>query len=127
MPAPTVLVVDPDPDSLHIYGALLEHRGLRVLRAQAAREGFRLACEAGPDLIVLELHLEEIEGVSLRERLKLEPRTSGVPVVALSTLTVPLGDPARTGCDAFLPKPCAPSRLYDEISKLIEPPVPLPG
>jgi DNA-binding response OmpR family regulator len=115
----TILIVDEDTDSLNIYSLMLEHHGYRVLRARGGDEAYRLASMEMPDLVVTELLVSDVEGRSLAELLKSDDRTTRVPLLAVTTFPVRSGRPTSglAACDAFLAKPCAPSRLLEEVER----------
>jgi len=116
---PTVLLVDQDPDSLTVYSLMLEHHGYRVVLAQNGDEALRIATAQPPDVVVMELYLPPIEGQSLSEYLKRDSRTAGVPILAVTSLSVSqdLYETGLSACDGYLAKPCAPSRLLAEVER----------
>ena len=120
----TVLLVDPHEDSRIIYAALLRHSGYRVLEAKNGVEGILLAREHRPDLIVTELFVPSAHGWKVPELLKHDPRTSHIPILALTACTFTTGEERAwsAGCDGFLAKPCEPSRVVEEVQRLIPTP-----
>ena len=125
-PPATVLLVDEDRDSLAIYSMILEHHGFHVLRAPTEDDGFRAACEDDPDLVVTELFvLHRPPRECLAERLRGDPRTAHLPLVALSTVALLSDHPALRVCDSYLSKPCVPSRLLREVQRLLPGPAAL--
>lgn len=120
MPPQTVLLVDRDLDSLNIYSLMLEHHGYRVVRADSDEGGFRAACDAEPSLVITELFLSgSAPGALLVERLKQDPRTLHLPVLAVSTRTVAPNHPLLDACDTYLSKPCVPTRLLQEVQRML--------
>lgn len=120
MPSRTVLLVDPDGDSLTIYSLILEHHGYRVLRARTPEDGLRLAIEQRPDVVVAELFLAPVEGKPLPDRLRQEAWSAGVPIVALSTLALAQTRAGLGVCDGYLLKPCVPTRLLAEVERVLQ-------
>lgn len=122
----SVLIVDSDSDSLDIYSLMLEAHGMRVIRAREHEEGYAVACEVGPDVVVMDVGPLSDTVLDLVERLKSDPRTSAVPVIVTSTVPVPPEHRARVVCDGFLLKPCIPTRVLTEVRRFIavEPPMP---
>lgn len=113
----TVLIVDPDTDSLEIYSVILERNGLRVLRARDVEEGFRQACQSLPDIVVLEIGRSPRLATPMLDRLRADPLTSHIRIIAVSTVMLPTDHPAREVCDGYLMKPCMPSRMLDEVRR----------
>jgi two-component system, cell cycle response regulator DivK len=121
----TLLLIEDDFDAREAYGLALRHFGYRVVEAADGSEGLRLAREVQPDLILMDLGLPKVDGWEVTARLKNDPETAHIPVMAV---TVHVHDlerrrAERAGCDHFVRKPCVPSQLRDEIERLLA----LPG
>ncbi len=123
-----VLLVEDDPHERRIYGDLLWYNGYDVVCATTAEQGYWLAVEGEPDLIILDLNLPDADGLALCRRLKAKSQTASIPIVALSarpehpyaTLA------ARAGCVQYLAKPRRPVEVVDQVLRLIGPAIP-PG
>jgi CheY-like chemotaxis protein len=105
--APCVLVVEDNPVNLELVAALLENEGCGVILAETADVSLRLAAAERPDLIVMDIQLPGMSGYDATRRLKADPATAGIPVVALTAHAM-RGEEARAreaGFDAFLTKP----------------------
>lgn len=121
---PTVLLVDSDPDSLVIYRLILEHGGYRVLEAADVREGFRLACEHQPNLIVLE-PFQSRAGGRLVEAFRSDPRTSALPLLIVTAVPFLLEEfNLLDAAEEFLVKPCQPALLLAEVQRRTAPAIP---
>jgi CheY-like chemotaxis protein len=96
----TILVVD---DNLHLqiaFKKVLTSSGYRVELASDGEEGLRLALEKRPDVIVLDMMLPKLSGLDVLRALKVDPRTVGIPVIALSGL--PVSNEARLRRDGAI-------------------------
>ena len=105
--APRVLVVEDNPVNLELVAALLESEGCGVILAETADVSLRLAAAERPDLILMDIQLPGLSGYDATRRLKADPATTGIPVVALTAHAM-RGEEARAreaGFDAFLTKP----------------------
>lgn len=120
MPAATVLLIDPDPDSLNIYTLVLEHHGFAVRSTASSEHGFQMACDVQPDLVVMEPFAADVRGQSLADLLRVEARTAHLRVLMITA--VPAAAEGRVGC---LVKPCQPRRFLEEVQRRLEL-VPLP-
>jgi two-component system cell cycle response regulator DivK len=102
-----ILVIEDNRDNLELVRFLLERAGYAVLEAVNGTAGWDLAqCEL-PDLILLDMSIPEIDGWELAGRLKADPVTHFIPVIAITGHTLP-GDRQRTldaGCDGYISKP----------------------
>lgn len=118
---PTVMVVDDFPDNLEMYAAYLRFEGLRVLEAANGLEAVDKAFSERPHVIVMDLSLPGLDGWEATRRLKADPRTRRIPIVALTGHAL-AGSSERAreaGCDAFLTKPCLPEALHAEVLRLL--------
>ena len=120
-PAPLILVVDDFLDNRQMYAEYLEFSGLRVEEAENGHEALEKAFAMLPDLIVMDLSLPGIDGWEATRRLKADPRTKGIPVIALTghALAGHSKGAMDAGCDAFITKPCLPERLLEEVRKTL--------
>ena len=82
----TVLLIDDSRFLRKANELALSPSGYTVLAATDGEEGLHIACEKVPDLIVLDMMLPKLPGQQLLHELKNDPRTSGIPVIVLSSL-----------------------------------------
>jgi two-component system cell cycle response regulator DivK len=118
---PLILVVDDFLDSRQMYAEYLLFSGLRVEEAENGHEALEKAFAMRPDLIVMDLSLPGIDGWEATRRLKADPRTKRIPVIALTGHALAGHSKGATdaGCDAFITKPCLPERLLDAVRKTL--------
>jgi CheY-like chemotaxis protein len=124
-----VLIVEDNFDNRDIYGTFLRHHGYAVLEAADGEEGVRLAREHLPSVVLMDVGMPVLDGLAATRRLKADPATAGIPVVALTAhaLESDRRAAAEAGCDAFLAKPAEPSSVLALVRTLLETvPVPLP-
>lgn len=85
LPAARILYVEDDPANLTFLERALErHPGVELVPARAGRIGLQIASEDPPSLILLDVHLPDMAGIDVLRRLRSNPSTSAIPVVALS-------------------------------------------
>ena len=116
-----MLLVDDHEDSLAMYSIGLLAMGFQPVTAKNADEGFAQACACHPEVVVADLMMPVVSGFELMRRLRLDPRTSGVPIIALTgdPLSATLQHARQFGCDRFLLKPCVPAMLAIEIRDVL--------
>jgi two-component system, cell cycle response regulator DivK len=118
---PLVLVVDDAPDARALYGEYLEYLGFRVETAANGREAIDAVRAEWPAIIIMDLAMPEVDGWEAIARLKADPLTAEIPIVALSAYA--FGDePQRArkaGADLCLSKPCLPSQLARVIRAML--------
>jgi two-component system, cell cycle response regulator DivK len=105
----TLLVVDDEPANLQLIRLLVEELELPVQVATAANglDAVALARALGPSLVLMDLKMPGIDGWEATRRLKADPATSSIPVIAVTAQAM-VGDRERAlaaGCDGYVTKP----------------------
>jgi two-component system cell cycle response regulator DivK len=120
VPSPSILLIDADDDNRTMYAEYLRSRGMTVVVAAATDEALQKSAAA--DVIVTGIRLAgSFDGIELVRRIRLSRRTACAPIIVLTACAFE-PDQQRAlaaGCDRFLPKPCLPEQLEDEIRKLL--------
>jgi CheY-like chemotaxis protein len=116
-----VLIVDDFEDNRQMYAEFLEFSGFRTEQAANGQEALDKAHALLPDVILMDLSLPGIDGWEATRRLKKDPRTQHIPVVALTghALEGHSKGAANAGCDAFIAKPCLPEDLVNHVTRLV--------
>lgn len=118
-----VLLVDDNADDRAINSSVLVHYGYQVLTAPTAERGIAMARTHRPHLILLDMGLPDLDGVAVALRLKAEPETREIPIVAITAHYERYADPGvrAVGCAAYFRKPMLPRDLVREIDRLVQP------
>jgi two-component system cell cycle response regulator len=108
-----ILVIDDDPTHLKLATLVLDAAGHRVSDAEAAEQGFLAIKRDKPDVILLDLALPGMDGLTLVRRLKADPATRSISVVAVTAYLDRFGerDALAAGCNAYLVKPIDTRKL----------------
>jgi len=117
---PVIMVVDADPHVRKLAGHFLTDAGYQVEYALDGYEALGKAKKNPPAVILLELIIPKLNGLSLCRLLKTDPATQNIRVVVLSVLISEKGAQIA-GADAFLSKPIEKTRLVDAVSKVVKP------
>ena len=119
---PLILVVDDFEDNRTMYAEYLAFSGFRVAQAANGQEAIDVANRDIPDVILMDLSLPIMDGWEATRRLKADPRTKGIPVIALTghTLAGHSQGAQEAGCDAFLAKPCMPEDLLARVRQFVK-------
>jgi CheY-like chemotaxis protein len=114
-----VLLVEDYEDARDMYRDYLVFSGFDVDTADNGQEAIEKARSRAPDLILMDLSLPVLDGWEATRRLKADPRTAGIKVIALSAHAMAAEErrAAAVGCDGFIAKPCLPQELVDEVSR----------
>jgi CheY-like chemotaxis protein len=102
-----ILIIEDNVLNLELATDLLEANGFVVSSAQTAEEGLRMARELMPDLVLMDISLPGMDGLSATKNLKADPATRHLAVVGL-TANAMKGDEEialNAGCDGYLTKP----------------------
>jgi len=118
----TILVVDDFDDTRLLLRIWLERRGFRVIEAENGLEAIRRATSETPDLIIMDMQMPRLDGLSATQRIREVPSLSKVPIVAVSAYGA---DQFRelaiaTGCDEYVSTPFEPTALETIIRTLIK-------
>jgi CheY-like chemotaxis protein len=116
----TVLTIEDQPDIRRLIRMTLEYNGLAVLEAGDGAEGLAMARRHLPDVILLDVMMPGMDGLTVNRTLATDARLKHIPVVILSALgraeDVKAG--LETGVHAYLVKPFSPWELLDVVDKL---------
>jgi two-component system cell cycle response regulator DivK len=107
MESPQVLVVEDNEKNMRLFRDVLLATGYRTLEANTGGQAVELASTHVPDLVLMDIQLPDIDGVTALRRLREDQRTTSVPVVALTAQAME-GDRERfldAGFDDYLSKP----------------------
>jgi CheY-like chemotaxis protein/signal transduction histidine kinase len=121
----SVLVVEDNPAALKLFRLALESEGYSVLSAFDARTALEQAAASLPDLVLQDLVLPDMDGLTLLRALRSLPNGKSIPIVAISGFKTLL-DQAKDephGFDATLIKPVQPSTLVELVSNYLPLPV----
>jgi two-component system, cell cycle response regulator len=117
-----ILVVEDNELNLKLVRALLQKDSYRVLEAGNAEQGLVLAREAKPDLILMDIQLPGMDGLSAVRILKKDPLLQKTPIVALTSYAMD-GDVEKAreaGCDGYLAKPVDTRIFSDTIRRFLQ-------
>ena len=117
-----ILVIDDDPTSLELAVEVLALDGYAVRTAPTAERGLELAAREWPALILMDLHFATgVSGLEATRRLKADPRTAGIPVVALTALVQRQAEHAArdAGFAAYLTKPLDVTMLRETVRRFV--------
>jgi CheY-like chemotaxis protein len=100
---------------------ILAHQGHSVLQAFDGGRGVEMARAHGPDLILMDLTMPVMDGLEATRRLKADPATAAIPVVALTACSQreDMDAAEEAGCEGFLVKPAEPRRVAAEVRRIL--------
>jgi CheY-like chemotaxis protein len=102
-----ILVVEDNEKNMKLFRDVLQARGYEIMEATTGEQAVELAIEHGPDLVLMDIQLPDIDGVEALGRLRANARTASIPVLALTAQAME-GDRERflaVGFDGYVSKP----------------------
>lgn len=116
-----VLIVEDNPQSLELITELVQAEGHAVITAMNGNEALAIARAQFPDLILMDIQLPGVDGLTVTQRLKAEPGTKEIPVIGISAhaLRDDVQRAIEAGCVAYLPKPLDTRRFLDLLTRVL--------
>jgi CheY-like chemotaxis protein len=102
-----VLVVEDNEMNMQLVEYLLEEGGHQIVRATSGEEALEAIESSLPDLILMDIHLPGVDGLSVIRRIRANPRAGTIPILAVTAHAM-RGDRDRfldAGCDGYISKP----------------------
>jgi CheY-like chemotaxis protein len=118
-----ILVVEDNEANQLLASAVLELAGYQVELAASAREAMERLAANQPDLILMDVQLPGEDGLGLTRRLKADPKTAMIPIVALTAHAM-VGDREQAlaaGCAGYIAKPINTRTFGDQIRQYLVP------
>jgi two-component system cell cycle response regulator DivK len=112
-----VLIVEDNPTNMKFAAMLLKKNGYEVLEAWNAETGMEMARSEKPDLMLLDIHLPGMDGLTAVKHLRADESTKDLKIVALTALAM-RGDKERIlseGCDGYIAKPIRYKEFLDMV------------
>lgn len=116
-----ILVIDDNPINLKLVSELLEFEGHKILKAADAEEAQIVLAGALPELILMDIALPGMDGLTLARKLRGEERTRHIRIVALTAFAMK-GDDQKAfdaGCDGYITKPIDTRRLPEQVAEML--------
>ena len=118
MDSKTVMIIEDNPLNMKLVVALLKMGNYHVLEATNAEEGLEIIRQNRPDLVLMDIQLPGMDGLSATRLLKGDGELKDIPVVALTSYAMQ-GDAERTeeaGCSGYIPKPIETRTFLETIA-----------
>ena len=114
-----ILIVEDNSDSLEILGLFVTKIGHQPIKARNSKEAITIAEAEEPDLIFMDMDLPDADGIKTAAILKKSPKTSHIPIVALTAWMSALWEEkaSKVGIAAYLIKPVSPQILKETIEE----------
>ncbi len=116
-----ILIVDNEPTCLLLSTTMLKRAGHEVLNAVDGAQAIQAALTHAPDLILMDIGMPDVDGITALKKLRADPRTAGIKVVALTAYAI-TGERERflaEGFDGYLSKPIRYKEFAGQIEAML--------
>lgn len=122
MPQELILIVEDNDKNRKLVRDVLQFKGYQTIEATTAEEGIDLARVEKPSLILMDIQLPEMDGLTALARLKAEPLTRDIPVIAITASAMPqdLERIRQAGFDAYQTKPISVKEFIGLVEKMFD-------
>lgn len=117
-----ILLVEDDPIDMKLLSAVLDASGHRVLGKISAEDAMSEIQASPPEVILLDLKLPGMDGLSLARKLKQNPATQNIPIVAITAVREKFSreEALAAGCDAYILKPVDTRKLSAQVTSVAD-------
>ncbi len=112
-----ILIIEDNEQNLYLLTFIMEKNGYQVIQARNGPDGIEKASQEKPDLIILDIQLPLMDGYEVARRLKENPETNNIPIVAVTTYAT-VGDREKiltAGCNGYIEKPINPETFMEQV------------
>lgn len=114
-----VLVVEDSIDNMVIATMILQSMGYTVIQAENGVDGYKMANEQHPDLVIMDYHLPGMNGLDTTRKMKDTDALRDIPVIALTSDIYAKQAFMDAGCDAYLAKPIRKGSLLRTVNQVL--------
>ena len=116
-----VLIVEDNEMNMKLVRDVLQFKGYKTLEATCGREGVRMCNEYLPDLVLMDIQLPDIDGLTAFKEIRANPRTQNIPVLVVTASVMPQDQQriAASGFDAFISKPINMKNFVQTVGRFV--------
>jgi two-component system, cell cycle response regulator DivK len=116
-----VLIIEDNEKNRKLVRDILHVTGYQTLETETAEEGFNLAAENHPALILMDIQLPGMDGITALKRLRADPMTKSIPVIAITASAMSYNrlTMLAEGFDGYQSKPISVKDFLDEVRRVL--------
>ena len=116
-----ILIVEDNDLNLKLFRDLLSAHGYEIAETKEGVEALALAKQFHPDLVLMDIQLPEISGLEVTRRMKADPDTSHIPIVAVTAFAMKDDEEKilKAGCQAYISKPISIGPFLHTVRKFL--------
>ncbi len=117
-----ILIVEDNERNRRLMRDVLQVKGYRTVETETAEEGIRLARETPPALILMDIQLPGMDGITAFRQLRADPATTAIPVIAVtaSAMTQSQQEIMAAGFDGYQTKPISVLEFLETVRQVLE-------
>lgn len=117
----SILVIEDNPANLKLVRFLLEQAGHVVVSFGSATEGLAYLEHTLPDLVLMDVQLPDIDGLTATRRIRANAKTATLPVIAVTALAMKSDEERarEAGCDDYVPKPIRYQAFLETVARVL--------
>lgn len=117
-----ILIVEDNEKNRRLARDVLQVKGYQTIESETAEEGLKLAAEKSPALILMDIQLPGIDGITALKRLRADPKTKSISVIAItaSAMTHNRQTMLAEGFDGYQTKPITLKDFLDEVRRVLD-------
>jgi two-component system, cell cycle response regulator DivK len=122
MPSELILIIEDNEKNRKLVRDVLQVKGFQTIESETAEEGLKLAIEKSPRLILMDIQLPGMDGITALKKLRAEPRTKNIPAIAItaSAMTYNRLTMMAEGFDGFQSKPISVKDFLEEVRRVLD-------
>ena len=117
-----ILIIEDNEKNRKLCRDVLRVKGYKTIESETAEEGLRLAAEQSPALILMDIQLPGMDGITAMKQLKADPNTKSIPIIAItaSAMTHNRTTMLAEGFDGYQTKPISLKDFLGEIDRVLK-------
>jgi two-component system cell cycle response regulator DivK len=117
-----ILIIEDNEKNRKLARDVLQVRGYKTIESETAEEGIKLALEQSPALILMDIQLPGMDGITALKHLRADPKTKDIVVIAITASVMTLNREAMLaeGFDGYQAKPIAVKDFLEEVRSVLE-------
>jgi|SRR6476619_4771834 CheY-like chemotaxis protein len=117
-----ILIIEDNEKNRKLVRDVLNVKGYKTIESETAEDGLKLAIEKSPGLILMDIQLPGMDGITALKHLKADPETKSIPVIAItaSAMTYKRVTMLAEGFDGFQSKPISVKDFLEEVHRVLD-------
>ena len=117
-----ILIIEDNEKNRKLCRDVLQVKGYRTVEAETAEDGLKLAVEQSPALILMDIQLPGMDGITAMKQLKGDPKTQRIPIVAITASAMTNNRQAMLaeGFDGYQTKPITLKDFLGEVERVLQ-------